>query len=473
MPQALKKTKTKKREERHFYPTPKQKLALDCPCDVIIFGGSRGGGKSFASFMKILQHAQMYGEDAKILFLRKSLKELQSTIDKCKIFYAGIAVWKEQKKRFEFKNGAIAEFDYLDEGNKILDFQGNEYTLVIYEELGNFSSIADFDLMRGNMRSAAGVPCQVFATCNPGGPLHNIIKARYIDAAPPMVPIVESYDDDGNPATYQVYIPSTLYENPHLFENDPTYVQRLKLLGSPEMVRAWLMGDWDIISGGAFDKLFDRNIHVLRPFRIPRNWRVLTVYDDGLSKPYCDTFFAISDGSDYYLPNGEKRSTIRGDVFIIGELYGWTGVPNEGTCESVPSKAEKIKAKEAALGYDIDDRIADSAIFSEKARSISDEFEENGISFSPCNKAPGSRAQSLNMLRNRMLGSLERSESPGIFWFSTCPQHIRTIPTLPRDKKNPEDIDTNAEDHCCDTVLYLMLEDIDNNMEIFSAGSMV
>lgn len=444
--------------ERHIYPTEKQQIALDCPCDTIIFGGSRGGGKSACSYMKIMQHAQLYEKDAHILFLRKTLKELEPNIDEAKRWYEGIAVWKEQKKRFEFKNGAICEFDYL-EGDKIDSYQGHAYTLVVYDELGNFSSIREFDLMRGNMRSAAGVPCQIFATCNPGGTLHNIIKARFIDCAPPMTPVADGWDDNNNPLTWKVYIPSTLYENPYLLKNDPTYIQRLKQIGSPEMVRAWLLGDWNIISGGAFDKLFDHDIHIIKPFRVPQNWRIVEVYDDGTAKPYAACWFAISDGSDYITPRGERCSTIRGDVFCVAELYGWDGTPNVGTGESVESKAAKILAKEKALGYHISERIADSAIFSSKVHSIADDFEECGINFSPCNKAPGSRINSINLFRNRLIGSLERKDSPGIFWFDTCRNSIRTIPTLPRDRKNPDDIDSLSEDHLADCIFYLMLSE--------------
>lgn len=410
---------------------------------------------SACAYIKIIQHASMYGENARLLFLRKSLKELEPNVDEAKKWFAGLAEWKEQKSRFEFNNGAICEFDYLKD-DKIDSYQGHAYTLVVYDELGNFASIREFDLMRGNLRSSAGVPCQIFATCNPGGPLHNVIKERFIDVAPPMTPVAEAYDKDGNPASWKVYIPSTLYDNPHLLENDPLYIERLKLVGSPEMVRAWIFGDWSIISGGAFDKIFQRDIHIIRPFRVPPQWRVVEVYDDGLSRPYCASFFAISDGSDFFLPNGERRGTIRGDVFVIAELYGWTGTRNEGTCESVESKASKILAKERALGYDISTRIADSAIFSSKAHSISDDFAACGVYFSPCNKAPGTRSQSINMFRNLLIGSLEREERPGIFWFSTCHNHIATIPTLPRDKKNPDDVDGASEDHCLhgDTIVH-------------------
>ena len=420
---------------------------------------------------KIMQHAQMYGENARMIFMRRSLRELDQFIDKCKVMFDGIAVWKEQKKRFEFRNGAVCEFNYL-EGESVHNYQGSEFTLVILDEVGQFDSYDDVKLLRGCLRSSAGVPCQLFMTGNPGGRLHNVLKAEFIDPAPKgMVPI-EDTDAFGNPlGTYRVYIPSTLFENPHLFENDPTYISNLLQLGSPEMVKAWIKGDWNVIAGGAFDKLFDRDIHVIKPFAIPSSWRVIECYDDGITKPAAAVWFAISDGTDYYLPNGEARSTIRGDIFVISELYFWTGKPNEGSAESVQSKAEKILRKEKALGYEISQRIADSAIFSSRAHSVADEFAENGVCFDRCNKAPGTRLLSATLFRSRLMGALERSEDPGIFFFSTCTQCIRTIPTLPRDKKETDDVDSKAEDHLYDCLSYLLLSDYDAEVQVLSAGN--
>ncbi len=447
-----------KPNERHYYPTPKQEIALGCPCKTIFFGGARGGGKSHCCRFLIMKHAEMYKEDARMIFMRRSLKELEQFIDKCKIMFAGLAEWKEQKKRFEFKNSAVCEFNYL-EGESVHNYQGAEFTLIILDEVGQFDDYGDVKMLKGCLRSSAGVPCQLFMTGNPGGRLHNILKAEFIDPAPQgMVPIMDT-DETGRPlGTYRVYIPSTLFENPYLFENDPEYISNLLQVGSPEMVRAWIKGDWNIISGGAFDKLFDRNIHIIKPFRIPRNWRVVSVYDDGLSKPYALTIFAISDGSDYYLPNGERRATIRGDIFVIAELYGWKNKPNKGTHESTAAKAERIKNKEAALGYVISEHIADSAIFSQNGNSIADEFETNGVFFTPCNKSPGSRLIAANLFRNRLMGALNRIETPGIFWFNTCIHNIRTIPTLPRDKNSMDDVDSDAEDHCLhgDTIVHTL-----------------
>jgi hypothetical protein len=42
----------------------------------------------------------------------------------------------------------------------------------------------------------------------------------------------------------------------------------------------------------------------------------------------------------------------------------------------------------------------------------------------------------------------ERPEGPALYVTDRCTQFIRTVPSLPRDSKDLDDVDTNAEDHC-------------------------
>ena len=44
-----------------------------------------------------------------------------------------------------------------------------------------------------------------------------------------------------------------------------------------------------------------------------------------------------------------------------------------------------------------------------------------------------------------------------LFFFNTCTDAIRTIPTLQHDKLRPEDLDTNSDDHCADTCRYAVM----------------
>ena len=85
------------------------------------------------------------------------------------------------------------------------------------------------------------------ATCNPGGPGHLWVKARYIDPAPQGWEILI---DEG---LERVFIPAKLQDNPKLLSNDPQYVDRLKQSGSEQLVKAWLEGDWNIVEGAYFD----------------------------------------------------------------------------------------------------------------------------------------------------------------------------------------------------------------------------
>jgi hypothetical protein len=49
--------------------------------------------------------------------------------------------------------------------------------------------------------------------------------------------------------------------------------------GSPELVRAWLEGDWDVVAGAYFPE-FSRGRHVLEPHRVPEG--VAALHGDGL-----------------------------------------------------------------------------------------------------------------------------------------------------------------------------------------------
>ena len=44
-----------------------------------------------------------------------------------------------------------------------------------------------------------------------------------------------------------------------------------------------------------------------------------------------------------------------------------------------------------------------------------------------------------------------------ILFFDTCTEAIRTIPLLQHDETNPEDVDTESEDHAADAVRYICM----------------
>ena len=100
--------------------------------------------------------------------------------------------------------------------------------------------------------------------------------------------------------------------------------------------------------------------------------------------------------------------------------------------------------------------VADSAIFdSSDGVSVAARMSVAGVSWDKADKRPGSRIQGWSLLRELFSEAARVPMSgPGLFVFSTCAHFIRTIPTLPRDRNNQDDVDTEAEDHIGDETRY-------------------
>ena len=130
----------------------------------------------------------------------------------------------------------------------------NKNTRVYIEEAGNFPSPSPIMKLMATLRSGNGVPVGMRLTGNPGGPGHQWLRARYIDPAPMGWKVLT----DGS-GLERIYIPSRVTDNVYLGAD---YVQRLRASGSPELVRAWLEGDWSVVSGAFFPE-FEMSRHVI------------------------------------------------------------------------------------------------------------------------------------------------------------------------------------------------------------------
>lgn len=383
--------------------------------------------------------ADRYGKHQKGIFFRRELPQLEAAIERCKEIYLPLGwTWAEQKKTFTHPNGATLKFRPLERDTDAEKYQGHDYTDLYFEELTNYPDPKPVDKLRGTLRSAHGVPCQFHATCNPGGPGHQWVKARYIDPAPQGYEIIR--DDDGNE---RVFIPAKVSDNLILTTVDPQYTARLKQAGSEALVRAWLDGDWNIIEGAFFDCWSDDLI--IDPFEIPDEWLKFRSFDWGSAKPFSVGWWAVA--SNDYIHKGKVIP--RGAMVRFREWYGASS-PNVG----LKLTAEQVK--DGILERDnenINYSVADPAIFAEDGGpSIAERMRP--IFWKPADNkriARNGQAGGWDQLRARMVGMDDR---PMIYCFHTCRDSIRTIPALQHDKNRAEDIDTNAEDHAADEWRY-------------------
>lgn len=330
----------------------------------------------------------------------------------------------------------------------------NKNTWMAFDELTNWPASKPIDKLRACLRSGSAPVAKSFrASGNPGGVGHNWVKARYVDPAAPMKPFY-----DGQMECWRVFIPSRLDDNPALQANDPDYWKRVKAatFGNEALEKAWRFGDWDIVAGGMFDDLWRREIHVIEPWSIPSSWTIDRSFDWGSSKPYSVGWWAESDGTT--APNG--RTYPRGSLFRIHELYGWNGRPNEGCKALAVEIADQIKETEAALGLKVNPGPADDSVWDEEnGNCIARDMAARGVYWTRAGKRPGTRKTGWEKLRKYLKAATQHPmEEPGMFIFSNCTHFIRTVPVLPRDEKQSDDVDTDAEDHVGDETRYRVLQ---------------
>jgi hypothetical protein len=443
-----------------------QEALLACPVFDVLYGGARGGGKSDGLIGDWLTHAERWGRHAKGVIFRKSFPEFTEIWARTGELLPALG-WTRNisDKSWTSPRGAKLLMRYLENDADADGYLGWGLTWVAFDEMGNWASSGPIDKLRATLRSAHGVECLFRATANPGGPGHNWVKSRYIDPSPPLTPFTA---EDG---TRRLFIPARLTDNRILLDNDPKYPDRIKGAGAPWLVDAWLNGNWDITAGGVVDDLWRRSVHVLKPFPIPPSWRIDRSFDWGSSRPFSAGWWAESDGSGATMADGTVRYFPRGSVFRIDEWYGTTGAPNEGCRMLAVEIARGIKQREkdhghgryewrgVMVGRGVEPGPADSSIFAaENGVCIAADMAKAGVTWLASDKSPGSRKNGLERVRKMLKAALEpKPEDSCLYVFDTCVHWIRTVPTLPRDPRNLEDVDTKAEDHAYDETRYRLM----------------
>lgn len=408
----------------------------------LLFGGARGGGKSDYLLGDYLQSAHLGAAWRGVLF-RQSYPELEELIERSQTMVpqcAPTAEWFKQEKTWRLSNGATLRMRSLEQPEDASHYQGHSYSWIGFDELAAWKDDRAYRMLMACLRSAESVPNKrIRASANPGGPGHSWVKARFIDPAPHGYEAIE----DADTGIVRMFIPSRLTDNLILMQRDPTYVDRLRGVGSPELVRAWLEGDWNAVVGSYFPEFGVQ--HVVRPFPIPAGWLRFRAMDWGSARPFCVQWLAVSDGIYPGIPTGA--------LVVFREWYG-ASAPNTGLRLTADQVADGIRERELAdepVAYS----VADPAIFTQDGGpSIGERMAQRGVRFRPADnrrvKALGASG-GWDAVRQRLIGE---DGSPMLYIFNTCRDLIRTLPAMQHDPARPEDVDTRGEDHAADCLRY-------------------
>ena len=421
-----------------------------------LYGGAAGGGKSDALLTEALR--QVHIPHYRGLILRKTYPQLSELIDRSRELYTKAypkARYNDSKHFWLFPGGAKIYFGAMQHTKDRINYQGKRYDFIAFDELTHFTWDEYSYMFSRNRPSGSGTRVYMRSTTNPGGIGHSWVKERFITAAPPLTPIesrMNVVSPDGKLIAVKrnrIFVPSTVFDNKRLLENDPNYLANLSMLPEKEK-NALLYGDWDSFSGQVFSEwkndsahYTDRRFtHVIEPFEVPASWKIYRGFDFGYSKPFAVEWIAIDH---------DRRA------YVIAELYGCTENADEGirlTPQQIAAKIRTIEAEHPNLRGRRIHGIADPAIAkAETGQSIADMMAGEGVffDFGDHERLPGK-------MQFHYRFAFDDEGIPMIYVFKNCRHFIRTVPNLVYDSTNVEDIDTRSEDHIYDCVRYVLMD---------------
>lgn len=420
---------------------------VDCPLQEVFFGGSRGSGKSDGVLGAWGLKEERFGKDFNAVMFRRTTVSSEDAMERSRQIYTPLGgKFNESKLQWRMPHGGRVAFAYLDTISDADEYQGRNLTDVWIEEVGQYPDPAPIDRLFGTMRSAAGVPIQMILTGNPGGAGQHWIAERYQLIPFKRKPYLVEVTRPSGVKSRAAVIPARITDNTMLLDADPAYVDRLRMVGSAALVRAWLEGDWSAIEGAFFDE-WSAEKHVRKPFEVPKDWLRFRSHDWGSAAPFSVGWFAVV-GDEY-------QGMPRGALLHYREYYG-ASAPNVGLKMTTEEVAKAILERDN--GDKITYSICDPSCFSEDGGpSRAEIFSRNGVYFGRADNrrvAGGSARGGWDELRQRLKG---QDGVPMLYVFETCKNLIRTLPVLQHDAKRAEDIDTDSEDHAADMLRYAVM----------------
>jgi len=442
---------------------PWQERYLGIPHSYNVFlGGGRGGGKTEAAALAVLQFVAMYRDRGRVLVGRpdtyKGSSDLELKIDDLlRQAYPRAVSHNRQDHVIRVGGGGHVEFTGItkDTAEK---FQGREFGLLVADEAGNFKTLKHVDMLRSNLRSARGIPVRAIYIANPGGAAHTALMRRYITGRVPWRSFADDFEERW------IYIPTTFRDNIYLDPRD--YERKLKAAagGDSALAEAWSTGSWGKVRGAFFAHVLDeRQVIPDDGWTVPATgWESGVGLDWGQSRPSVALLYAkpMAPG----LPGPGGRTYPVGSKLVIDEVHSASSDdPNVGLDWPPQMLAESVIERCRARGV----RpwgVGDDARGLDRSTLLS-QLREHGLHL----RKPRKDRISGWVRVKAMLSEAAKPdpEEPGIWISERCRYLHETLPILQRNKLIVEDLDSKGPDHGADALRYLAMDELPMAPEIY------
>ena len=389
-----------------------------------LYGGAAGGGKSYWLRWALI-------EDLIFWFAQYGLKGVRVGMF-CETFPAlhdrqiarlqyevprWLGKYNEQTHELRLTPGygaGVLCFRNLDDPSKYLSA---EFAGMAFDELTRAKE-DQYDFLASRLRWP-NLPAQEYRIrngSNPGGIGHAWVRRRWID---------RQFQPYERPEDY-AFVPAKVADNPHL---PVGYADSLRHL--PEKLkRAYLDGDWDVFEGQYFSEL-SRERHGFDG-EPPPGWN-FRAFDYGESSP----------SACYWL-----RVDYDGHLWAYRELYG-AGMIYSAFAQRVL----ELTAADEAIRY----TVAPPDVFAVmRGGGITgaEVLQDNGLAVVPASRSGQvimGRVEGWRVMREWLAGGRLHVHT------RNCRNWWRTVPSLIHDEHNPEDLDSDSEDHAADAMRYALV----------------
>lgn len=190
----------------------------------------------------------------------------------------------EHAEWYDYPNGSRIYVGGMDKADKVLSSERD----VIYVNQAEELTLDDWEKLTTRCTGRAGIMpyAQIIGDCNPGSSYHWILQR----AKSEVLTVFESRHED-NPVLYS--------ETGELTEQGKTTIGILDNLTGIRLQRL-RHGRWVSAEGQVYEA-WDRAVHLIDPFIIPRGWTRFRAVDFGFTNPFVCHWYAVDPDGRLYL----------------------------------------------------------------------------------------------------------------------------------------------------------------------------
>ena len=427
-----------------YMPLPSQVLFEECAAKNVLWGGQAGPGKSFGARWWLYKRS-LAVPGHKGLILRENWEQLDKTHLRDMEAEQGLigAKFSKTDRMMTFPNGSVIDCGHMADPDSVLRYRSTEYGAIVPDEASLYP--LDYDGLsplgalstraRKVYRDVQGreVRPRFLPVSNPGGPSASWLRDMFIDHTPDFEKypalkpkFVDGVQVKGYRAEKWAYIPARLDDNPY---QDPEYEDTLSVL-SKWQYEQLRHGDWHVFAGQFFEE-WRESLHVVDRGRLSPDLFWYEAMDWGYSTPGNVGWYAALPDGHYHKASELKYSHLTADELATAVLK---------------------RRKELGLSR-VQYTVGDPSMWQKtghgRGESYAETLQRRGFGM---RKGDNDRRNGWARVH-----ALLRTDVDGVPWLTvdpSCKYTVRTLPAQMSDKRDPEDIDTNGDDHAADETRY-------------------